>query len=92
MATKTSMVVADAAIAFSDDRSELDIIEQNEKEIAEHPDTVTKDAQAGIRKAEAAALLWSKPMLFLIFGWYVSSHALLSLGLSSIALSLRTTV
>ncbi|CAK7274857.1 hypothetical protein SEPCBS57363_006378 [Sporothrix epigloea] len=69
MATKTTVIVADAAIAISDGRPELDIIEKNEKEIDEHPDTVTKDAQAGIRKAEAAALLWSKPVLYCIFAW-----------------------
>ncbi|CAK7275415.1 hypothetical protein SEPCBS57363_006670 [Sporothrix epigloea] len=69
MASKIPVLATNAAIVIADNHSELDLIEQNEKEIAEHPDTITKDAQTGIRKAEAAALLWSKPALYGVFAW-----------------------
>lgn len=43
---------------------------RNEKEIQEHPDQVTADAHVGVQKAEAAALVWSKPALIFIYVWY----------------------
>lgn len=70
MVSKTSVVSTNAAIAIADTHS-IDIIEENEKEIAEHPDKVNQNAQAGIRKAEAAALVWSKSAVYGIFAWYV---------------------
>lgn len=45
---------------------------RNEKEVQQHPDQVTADAHLGVQKAEAAALVWSKPVLVLIYAWYYS--------------------
>ncbi|KAL1587195.1 hypothetical protein WHR41_04257 [Cladosporium halotolerans] len=42
---------------------------RNEKEIQQHPDQVTADAHVGVQKAEAAALVWSKPALIFIYVW-----------------------
>ncbi|CAK7275400.1 hypothetical protein SEPCBS57363_006659 [Sporothrix epigloea] len=67
---KSQAIATTAVIAANDnDKPDLDLIHRNEKEIAEHPDSVTENASEGIRKAEAAALLWSKPALYGIFGW-----------------------
>lgn len=43
---------------------------RNEREVQQHPDTVTADAQLGVQKAEAAALVWGKPALLFIYAWY----------------------
>ncbi|KAI1868381.1 hypothetical protein JX265_007204 [Neoarthrinium moseri] len=56
--------------AVSDSNSDrLSLEERNEKEIIEHPDTVTADAQLGQKKAEAAALVWSKPAVYATYAW-----------------------
>lgn len=39
------------------------------KELAHNPDTVTSDAELGQQKAEAAALVWSRPALVGIYAW-----------------------
>ena len=49
--------------------SDLDLVDRNEKEILEHPDEVTVDAQPGVQKAEAVALVWSKTSLYIIYAW-----------------------
>lgn len=41
----------------------------DEKELAQHPDSVTEGAQLGQQKAEAAALAWSWPALVGIYAW-----------------------
>ncbi|KGO74360.1 Major facilitator superfamily domain, general substrate transporter [Penicillium italicum] len=43
--------------------------ERNEKKLLEQPDVVTEDAQIGVQKAEAAALVWSKTALYLTYAW-----------------------
>lgn len=43
--------------------------EQNEKEVNEHPDQVTNDAQVGIKKAEAVALVWTKKAVYCTYAW-----------------------
>lgn len=43
---------------------------RNEREVQQHPDTVTAGAQLGVQKAEAAALVWGKPALLFIYAWY----------------------
>ncbi|KAJ1568936.1 hypothetical protein HK405_012047 [Cladochytrium tenue] len=40
-----------------------------EREIIEHPNEVTKDAQIGLQKAEAAALIWSRSVVYGIYAW-----------------------
>lgn len=41
----------------------------DEKELAQHPDSITEGAQLGQQKAEAAALAWSWPALVGIYAW-----------------------
>lgn len=43
--------------------------QQNEKEIMQHPDEVTASAQLGVKKAEAAALVWSKKAVYATYAW-----------------------
>ncbi|EED16028.1 siderochrome-iron transporter, putative [Talaromyces stipitatus ATCC 10500] len=47
-----------------EDSDTLSLEQENEREIIEHPQDVTQKAQAGVQKAEAAALVWSKPALY----------------------------
>ncbi|KKY17973.1 putative siderochrome-iron [Phaeomoniella chlamydospora] len=50
--------------------SETASLEQkNEKEVQVHPDQVTADAQLGVQKAEAAALVWSKTAVYCTYAW-----------------------
>lgn len=44
---------------------------RGEHEVEVHPDEVTSDAETGVQKAEAAALVWSKKSLILIYAWCV---------------------
>ncbi|KAJ5817517.1 Major facilitator superfamily domain general substrate transporter [Penicillium robsamsonii] len=41
----------------------------DEKELAQHPDSITEGAELGQQKAEAAALVWSLPALVGIYAW-----------------------
>jgi hypothetical protein len=43
--------------------------EKNEREIIEHPNEITQDAQIGVQKAEATALVWSKTALYATYAW-----------------------
>jgi hypothetical protein len=47
----------------------LSLVDENEKETVEHPDEITKSAQIGVQKAEAAALVWSKSSVYAIYVW-----------------------
>lgn len=47
----------------------LSLEERNEKEIQAHPDSITSDAQLGVKKAEATALVWSKKAVYLTYAW-----------------------
>lgn len=49
--------------------SSLSLDERNEKEIVEHPNEVTQEAQAGVQKAEAVALVWSTTALYATYAW-----------------------
>lgn len=60
---------ATSASASESDNDNLSLEAQNEKEIQRHPDQVTADAHKGIQKAEAAALVWTKPVLYATFAW-----------------------
>lgn len=51
------------------DMSSLDLIDKNEKDIQAHPDQITAYAQPGVQKAEAAALVWSKTTVYLLYAW-----------------------
>jgi hypothetical protein len=50
--------------ATDTDSDRLSLEERNEKEVQQHPEEITHDAQAGQQKAEAVALVWSKPALY----------------------------
>ncbi|KAI0138361.1 hypothetical protein BJ166DRAFT_560862 [Pestalotiopsis sp. NC0098] len=58
-----------ANVSGADDSGRLSLEERNEIEIDEHPDSVTADAQIGQRKAEAAALVWSRSAVLATYGW-----------------------
>ncbi|GAB7355635.1 hypothetical protein MBLNU459_g6356t1 [Dothideomycetes sp. NU459] len=47
----------------------LSLEARNEKEIQEHPDQITPGAQLGLQKVEAAALVWSKPVVIATYAW-----------------------
>lgn len=49
------------------DTSSLAVL--NEKEVQTNPNNVTANAQLGVQKAEAAALVWSKQALYLTYAW-----------------------
>jgi hypothetical protein len=51
------------------DSDSLSLDAQNEKEIQLHPDEITRNADLGIQKAEAAALVWSKKAVYLTYAW-----------------------
>ncbi|KAE8146223.1 major facilitator superfamily domain-containing protein [Aspergillus avenaceus] len=53
----------------SDDGSRLSLEARNEKEIQEHPNEITREAYLGIKKAEAAALVWSKKAVWATYAW-----------------------
>jgi hypothetical protein len=59
------------AHANADDKS---LGQRDEREVREHPDKVTHHAQAGIQKAEATALVWSRRALYGTYAWYVSQN------------------
>lgn len=56
----------------SNNTSERNSLEaRNEKEVMQHPDEVTSNAQLGVKKAEAAALVWSKKAVYATYAWWV---------------------
>lgn len=59
--TATAEARADADAQSLEDR--------DEREVLEHPDQITHDAQAGVQKAEATALVWSKKGLYSTYAW-----------------------
>ncbi len=59
-------VFADQATSDSDT---LSLEARNEKEIELHPDQVTRGAELGVQKAEAAALVWSRKAVLATYAW-----------------------
>ncbi|KAL1964743.1 hypothetical protein VTN77DRAFT_6610 [Rasamsonia byssochlamydoides] len=51
------------------DSDNLSLEAQNEKEIEAHPGEVTQYADPGVKKAEAAALVWSKKAVYATYAW-----------------------
>jgi MFS family permease len=51
------------------DSDTLSLEQQNEKEVQLHGNEVTKGAQLGVQKAEAAALVWPKAAVYATYGW-----------------------
>ncbi|KAL8243623.1 hypothetical protein R6Q59_009881 [Mikania micrantha] len=66
---KTTSTSSPTGSTDSDSTRHGSLVERNEKEIATHPDVVTQDAQLGQQKAEAAALVWSKPQVYATYVW-----------------------
>lgn len=62
------------------ERSSLEA--RGEHEVELHPDEVTQGAETGVKKAEAAALVWSKKSLIAIYAWYVFSTGGSSMDMS----------
>ncbi|EXJ90572.1 hypothetical protein A1O1_03675 [Capronia coronata CBS 617.96] len=62
-----------------DTDSDLDPAAQNEKEIQLHPDQITADAQDGVKKVEAVALVWSKTAVYATYFWIWVSFFMLAL-------------
>ena len=56
--------IKDSAYGTDTDSDRLSLDERNEKEVQLHPDQITQNAQSGQQKAEAVALVWSKPALY----------------------------
>jgi hypothetical protein len=61
----STLVADDGAVPPS--RASLE--QRNEKEIIENPNEITQNAQLGVQKAEAVALVWSKPAVYAIYAW-----------------------
>lgn len=51
------------------DSDRLSLEARNEKDVLAHPDEVTADAQLGVKKAEAAAIVWPAWALYCVYGW-----------------------
>ncbi|KAL2786419.1 major facilitator superfamily domain-containing protein [Aspergillus keveii] len=61
------------------DSSDLSLFARNEKEVEQNPDKVTQDAHIGVQKAEAAAMVWSKKVVYATYGWIWVCFFLLAL-------------
>ena len=58
-----------AALEAQPGSSRQSLEQRAEKEVQEHPDEITGDAQAGVQKAEATALVWSRKALYSTYAW-----------------------
>ncbi|KAJ5642943.1 uncharacterized protein N7484_005450 [Penicillium longicatenatum] len=56
--------------------------ERNERQVQDHPDEITHDAQIGVQKAEATALVWSRTALYAVYAWIWLCFFILSMQLS----------
>ena len=56
-------------VNVASDSDTLSLEARNEKEAELHPDQVTKNAQAGVQKAEATAIVWSKKAVIATYAW-----------------------
>ncbi|OAA40285.1 Major facilitator superfamily domain, general substrate transporter [Metarhizium rileyi] len=54
---------------FSGGSDNLSLEEKNEREVQKHPQQVTANAELGVQKAEAAALVWTKKILYCTYAW-----------------------
>lgn len=60
---------ADIAYTSGTDSDTLSLEARNEKEVQLHPDQITANAQPGVAKAEATALVWPAWALYATYGW-----------------------
>ena len=61
------------------DSDTLSLEARNEKEIELNPDHVTRNAQMGQQKAEAAALVWPKSAVYATYAWIWVAFFMLAL-------------
>ncbi|KAF5964529.1 siderochrome-iron transporter [Fusarium coicis] len=59
----------DGVLTSGTSADSLDLLHRNEQEVIQNGDHVTADAQIGIQKAEAAALVWSKKTVYVTYAW-----------------------
>ncbi|CAG7972773.1 unnamed protein product [Penicillium olsonii] len=59
--------------------SKVSLEQRNEREIAAHPSEITRNAQNGVQKAEATALVWSKKAVYAIYAWIWMCYFILSM-------------
>lgn len=59
----------DTDVSVNSPTRTLSLEARNEAEIEAHPDVTTEKAHIGVQKAEATALVWSKPALYATFAW-----------------------
>jgi hypothetical protein len=55
--------------AYESESDNVSLEARDQKEVESNPNQVTADAQLGVQKAEAAALVWSKPAVYATYGW-----------------------
>ncbi|KAF5024643.1 hypothetical protein F66182_3265 [Fusarium sp. NRRL 66182] len=65
----TNLPAKDGVLSSGTSSDTLDLVDKNEKEVIENGNHVTADAQMGIQKAEAAALVWSKKSVYMTYAW-----------------------
>jgi hypothetical protein len=70
---KTESNAYGEGIATPSDSDTLSLEARNEKEVQQHPDEVTAQADLGVQKAEAAALVWGKKTVYATYAWFVST-------------------
>ncbi|KAJ9190807.1 hypothetical protein DTO164E3_8123 [Paecilomyces variotii] len=61
------------------DTETLSLEEREAREIEKHPDQITQDAQLGVQKAEAAALVWPKKAVYGTYAWIWVCYFMLAL-------------
>ncbi|KAL1846833.1 Siderochrome iron transporter 2 [Paecilomyces lecythidis] len=61
------------------DSETLSLEEREAREIEKHPDQITKNAQLGVQKAEAAALVWPKKVVYGAYAWIWVCYFMLAL-------------
>lgn len=64
-------------VGVSSDSDTMSLEARNEKELQTHPNEVTSSAQEGVKKVEAAALVWRQKTVYAIYAWYVVRSTLL---------------
>lgn len=78
MATQTAQGALDESVSIQTkngsqhgyENSETRSLEERyEQQLLEDPDSVSRDAQPGIQKAEAAALVWTRTALYATYAW-----------------------
>lgn len=62
-----------------DSTDSLDVDSEYRREIEKHPNEVTKDAQPGVQKVEAAAIVWGKKTVYFTYAWIWVAYFMLAL-------------